>query len=65
MNILGSWITYPNRGPAWPLTSSTAFTCIAIPDESIMPVHYPLAIIPYPDLQTGDVSVSAAGVQTF
>ena len=34
-------------------------------DELIMPVRYPLAIIPHPDLLTGEVSISAAGVQTF
>ena len=28
-------------------------------DELIMPVRYPLAIIPHPDLLTGEVSISA------
>jgi hypothetical protein len=51
MNILGSWITYPMHRYSQ--------------DELIMPVRYPLAIIPHPDLLTGEVSISAAGVQTF
>jgi hypothetical protein len=51
MNILGSCITYPMHRYSQ--------------DELTMQVHYTRAIIPHPDFLTGEVSISAVGVQTL